>query len=144
MVRFEREPLGVQKSTADTKSAVILGCGLLAAPWIDSFKLHEERWKPKSLGLGYLLLGPLIVIFILGNLLILVLSWWPANVQQTLATKALTLPSYTGPIIGTSILAAGIVHWVWDIYILPRFGYFFDASEQVVGDNVVEVTYIVS
>src|SRR5436305_11251593 len=114
----------------ETKSAVLLGCGLLAAPWLDSFKLPEERWKPKSSSLGYLLLGPLLVIFILGNLLILVLCWWPANVQQTLATKALTLPSYTGPIIGTSVLAVGIVHWVWDIYILPWFGCFFSVSEQ--------------
>jgi hypothetical protein len=84
-------------------------------------------------------------MFMAGNLFILILCWWPANVQKTLATKAMTLPSYAGPIAGTSILAAGVAHWLWDIHILPRFGYNFRVDETVIPDsNIVEVIYIVS
>jgi hypothetical protein len=123
----------------------LLGCGLLAAPWIPAFRhTPEEKWKPQSSNLGYFLLVPLVVLFVAGNLFILILCWWPADVQKTLDTKALTLPSYAGPIAGTSILAAGVAHWLWDIHILPYFGYNFWVEETKMADNVVEVTYTVS
>lgn len=80
--------------------------------------------------LGWWLLAPLAVIYVLSNAFVLILSWFPANLQSVTRTKQQTLPYYTGPVAGLGIIAFGIMWWTWDTHILPFLGYHFEVKES--------------
>jgi len=108
---------------------VLLGVGLLCAPWIKSFQFNDKKWEPESSLLKWKLLAPLAVIYVLSNAFVLILSWFPANLQSITRTTEPTLPYYTGPVTGLGIIAFGIMWWGWDTHILPFFGYHFHVEE---------------
>lgn len=110
-------------------SLVFLGLGLLCAPWIRAFQFNGHSWKPKSSSLGWGLLAPLIVIYVLCNSLVLIFYWWPGNLEKATGTAHETLPYYIVPVTGLAIIAFGVLWWAWDYYILPLFGYHFSVNE---------------
>jgi hypothetical protein len=70
-----------------------------------------------------LLVFPLTTIYILANLGVFILSWFPANLQDAFPTAPKVVPSYAGPIAGMACFAAGAVCWLWDRHILSRLLY---------------------
>jgi hypothetical protein len=132
------------------ENTVFLGCALLCARWLPSFQDEPNGkvpWKPKSSSLGWWLLVPLTVIYILGNIFVLVVSWFPASFQVDLGTSHSTLSNYTGPIAGICVIGIGVLWWAWDTYIAEFFGYRFWTEEDpehessVFGSQVTLITY---
>jgi len=117
-------------SYSHTYIGILLGVGLLFEPWIKSFEAEGEKWKPQSSMLGWWLLAPLAVIYVLSNAFVLILSWFPANLQSITRTTQQTLPYYTGPVASLGIIAFGIMWWTWDTRILPYLGYHFRVEES--------------
>ncbi|OCL02043.1 amino acid transporter [Glonium stellatum] len=117
-------------SYVHTWISILLGVCLLAAPWISAFRFEDGPWKPQSSSWEWWLLAPLTVIYVASNAFVLILSWFPANLQTTLNTTAETLPYYTGPVTGLALIGFGIIWWTWDVYILRWFGYEFWAEED--------------
>jgi len=130
----------------------LLGCALLCASWLPSFQYDENGrspWEPQSSPLGWWLLAPLTVIYVLCNVFVLVVSWFPASLGVALGTTQPTLPYYTGPVAGLCVIGFGILWWAWDTYIAQAFGYLFWTTEnpahvsQKFGSPVTLITYYV-
>jgi len=116
---------------------VVLGLALLCAPKLKSFRLTNRNgelvnWFPQgsrpgssTLGISFYkwLIFPLAAIYICANLGVFILSWFPANLQDSFPTAPKVVPSYVGPIAGMSCFAAGAVCWLWDRQILSRLLY---------------------
>jgi hypothetical protein len=114
---------------------VLLGICLLFAPWISAFQFTEKdppdrAWKPQSSSWGWYLLTPLIFLYICLNSFILILTWFPENLQETTHTTTKNLPYYTGPVVGLSIIGFGFLWWSWDNLLLPWIGYEFWRVEE--------------
>ncbi|KAF2733876.1 hypothetical protein EJ04DRAFT_494500 [Polyplosphaeria fusca] len=124
---------------ARTFVGLLLGFGLLAAPWLKSFKYGSDPWRPHGSRLGLWTLIPLVLLYICGNFFVLVFSWWPSDVQKSLKTATTVLPSMTGPIIGTVFLIAGAVYWVWDLYILRWLGYTTEVLAETQEESELDV-----
>jgi hypothetical protein len=84
--------------------------GLLAAPWLQSFKSERQPWRPMGSRLGLKTIVPMTLFFILTNLFVLIFSWWPADLRKSLHTKLSIVPPITGPILGSVFLLAGAVY----------------------------------
>jgi hypothetical protein len=103
----------------------------LCAPWLTSFSDVGDygeivsRWKPKGSRLGFLVVYPLTVIYIVANIFVFIVSWFPASLKTSLHTNSRLITSYAGPTTGVIIYAAGALYWGWDLYILPILGYNF-------------------
>ncbi|KAH8658620.1 amino acid/polyamine transporter I [Tricladium varicosporioides] len=126
---------------ARTWIASLLGLGLLAAPWLKAWKKGDEPWKPRSSKLGYWSQMPLTTIFIVANAFVIVLCWFPANLQSTLKTKSPILPPVVGPAVGTSLFFVGAIYWLWDIKILPLLGYKFEANAERQEGHIVYMSF---
>jgi hypothetical protein len=70
------------------------------------------------------------MIYIASNAFVLIISWFPANLQETTHTTGATLPYFTGPVASIGIIVFGIVWWTWDSHILPALGYSFWTTED--------------
>lgn len=124
---------------------VVLGLGLLAAPYLNSFSSDGSPWKPQSSPLfGRWILYPLVVIYILANLFVIVVCWLPSDEQVTLHTKGFVLPSFAGPLVGTVFFVAGAVYWVWDLHILPALGLRMEVLAEYQVEFTVHLTFRVS
>ena len=129
----------------------MIGCALLAAPFLRAFQ-HKEgaRWAPQSsMMFGFWLLVPLTIIYVAANAFILILSFFPSNLQSLNSSSVPGLPWYTTPVAGMSIITFGILWWAWDRHILPALGYHFDTKEnkhysRKWKDNTLRVTFEVS
>jgi len=88
---------------------------------------HGASLKKKTA--KYLVYGQ-AVLYILSNLFIFVVSWFPASLQNTLHTKARVLPSFLGPLATMCCFAVGVLMWVWDLYIAPEFGYKVEVLQE--------------
>jgi hypothetical protein len=122
--------------------SVLIGSSLLCAPFLAAFNYPDgTKWKPRSSRLGFIKLVPLTVVYVLANIFIIVLSWYPTDMQHLLGSKAYILPSYTSPIIGTSVFAVGIIYWIWDRHFLPLIGYHFGREEEELKGGGVQVTF---
>ena len=109
---------------------VLLGCGLLCAPWLSCFKDNEGHdWKSQSSKFGYGLLAPLTTVYVCANAFVLVFSFFPPQTDGAPNTKGQIVSALAGPIAGHSILAFGAIWWTWDLQILPRIGYHFEATD---------------
>jgi hypothetical protein len=120
---------------------VVLGVALLCAPFLESFGLRRDgryvRWHPQGSRSGFWLVYPLAVIYILVNLGVFVLSWVPANLQDSFPTASKVVPSYAGPIAGVACIGAGAICWLWDRQILRRLLYeTVKTQEQIVGLDI--------
>ena len=108
---------------------VLLGCGLLCAPWLSCFKGKDgQPWKSESSRFGYGLLVPLTVAYVCANAFVLVFSFFPSQTKAVPNTKGQIITALAGPIAGHSIIAFGVIWWAWDRKILPRLGYHFKVS----------------
>jgi hypothetical protein len=76
------------------------------------------------------LLAPLVFLYICLNAFVLILTWFPANLQETTHTSTENLPYYTGPVVGLIIIGFGVLWWGWDNLILPWLGYEFWRVEE--------------
>ncbi|KAF2807212.1 uncharacterized protein BDZ99DRAFT_392515, partial [Mytilinidion resinicola] len=131
---------------ARTWVGLFLGVGLLAAPWLKAFRYGTQPWRPHGSRLGLWTLIPLVTLYTLGNLFVLVFSWWPSDVQKSLRTTSPIVPSVVGPILGTVFLVAGAAYWVWDRHILMWLGYTTEvmAERQDGSDLDVQMYFHVS
>jgi hypothetical protein len=81
-----------------------------------------------------------VVIYVSSNAFVLILSWFPANLQSTTHTTQATLPYYTGPVTALGIISFGIFWWTWDTHICPFLGYIFETREEwYTNENDLEV-----
>lgn len=109
----------------------MLGLGLLCAPKIKAFRMTErEKFKIQSSKLGYWLLCPLTIVYVVMNLAVIVLSWIPPDQGTMSHATQKTLPYFTGPVAALIILCFGVIWWSWDCHILPRLGYVFWPEEK--------------
>ena len=117
---------------------------MLAAPYLKSFEYDSRKWSPKgsSLGLWYLL--PLTVLYIVANLFVFVVDWFPASLQNTLHTKEHVVASWVGPTVGTSCFLAGAVYWLWDRHVLRFLGYEMEPLREWTEGLTVHITFEVS
>ena len=69
-------------------------------------------------------------IYVGANAFVLILSFVPANLPDTVSKNAPTLPWYTGPVAGLGVIAFGILWWAWDRHVLKRLGYHFWFNEN--------------
>jgi hypothetical protein len=122
---------------------VFLGLGLLAAPWLKSFRSDGRQWRPRGSRLGLKTIDPLTLLFVLVNLLVVILSWWPANLQKSLHTESPILPTIAGPIVGTVFLFTGAVYWFWDLHVLRWIGYTWKVEETEPDGGKVEMIFTV-
>ena len=129
----------LQTPTELINTLVLLGIGLLAAPWLKSFRYGTQPWRPRGSRLGLWTIIPLVTIFSVSNLFVLVFSWWPSDLQKSLKTKASIVPSVTGPILGTGFLVAGAVYWVWDLHILRWLGYTTEVMAETQDESELDV-----
>ncbi|KAI0130316.1 amino acid permease-domain-containing protein [Xylariales sp. AK1849] len=107
-----------------------LGSALLYAPVLESFMFDGTRWRPQSSRMmGKWLLFPLTVIFILSNLFVFVVSWFPPSYQDSLRLKTPALTNYTGPIASMSIYGAAVLYWIIDLIVLPTIGYSLEVKD---------------
>ena len=115
-----------------TEVLVIVGSALLFAVRLDSFKFEGKSWRPKGsrTKIGRFLVYPLTFIYVLANLFVFVVSWFPASLQNTLHTKARVVSSYVGPVVTICCFAAGAVYWLWDLYLAPVLGYRREALQE--------------
>jgi hypothetical protein len=137
---------------------VLIGCALLCAPWLDSFATTDEdgtvtaRWRPAGRPMGswrgssaYYVLYPLTVIYVVANLFVFVVAWFPPKLQDSLHTNSRIVTSYAGPTTGVLIYVAGALYWAWDTYVLPALGYKFEPlPEEQKADGTIEIRFKVS
>lgn len=118
----------------------MLGLGLLCAPKIKAFRMIErEKFQIQSSRLGFWLLGPLTIVYVVMNSAVIVLSWIPFDQGTMSHTTRKTLPYFTGPLAALIILCFGVLWWLWDCHILPRFGYVFWPEEKKEYDEGLRV-----
>ena len=117
---------------------------LLAAPYLKAFEYDGRRWSPKGSSLGRWYLFPLTGIYIVTNLFVFVVDWFPARLQNTLHTKARVVAPWVGPTVGTACFAAGAAYWLWDRHILRFFGYEMEPLQEHTEGLTVHITFEVS
>jgi hypothetical protein len=122
-------------------SAVVLGVALLSAPFLSSFSHNGKRWTPQGTKGGYWVVFPLTIIYILANLFVFVVSWFPASLQDTLHTKSRVTPSYVGPTVSMATFAAGAVYWLWDCHILRWLGYRLEPLQEYRDGLVIHMAF---
>jgi hypothetical protein len=118
---------------------VLLGIGLLAAPYLKAFRYGTQPWRPRGSHLGLWTLVPLVSIYVLGNLFMIVFSWWPADLQKSLRTTAPIVPSLIGPVLGTVFLIAGAFYWMWDLHVLRWLGYTTEIMAETQDESEMDV-----
>jgi amino acid transporter len=108
---------------------------LFAAIGIVVLKYHHKfrEWTPVVIRSFPVLYG-LAAFYVLFNLFIIVLLWWPPDKQGVIS-------SYVTPGVSTSLLAAGVVYWFVFAKVLPFFGYEIDDEPEELADGTVVVTY---
>jgi hypothetical protein len=57
----------------------------------------------------------LISFYILLNLFVIILMWWPS-------TEPVRIPSTTAPAIGTGVLGFGVLYWMVISKVMPTMG----------------------
>jgi hypothetical protein len=106
-----------------------------------------SHWKPRGSRLGLLLVYPLTVIYIVANLFVFIVSWFPADLQKPLYTNSPIITSYAGPTATVIIYAIGALYWGWDLHILRALGYDFKKLQEDVkvdGSGDIELKFDVS
>lgn len=121
--------------------AMVLGIALLAAPHLKSFEYEGQKWSPKGSSLGLWYLFPLTGIYIVANLFVFVVDWFPASLQNTLHTKERVVASWVGPTVGTACFAAGAAYWLWDRHILHFLGYDSEPLQERTEGLTVHITF---
>ncbi|CAN9439065.1 unnamed protein product [Alternaria alternata] len=124
---------------ARTFIGLLLGIGLLAGPYLKAFRYGTQPWKPRGSRLGLWTLVPLVSIYVLGNLFILVFSWWPSDLQKSMRAIAPVVPSLIGPALGTVFLVAGAFYWMWDLHVLRWLGYTTEVMAETQDESELEV-----
>lgn len=126
---------------ARTVVGIVLGIALVCAPFLSSFRHNGKRWTPQGTTGGYWLVVPLTVIYILANLFVFVVSWFPASLQDILNTKSRVTPSYVGPTVSMATFAVGAVYWFWDCHILRWLGYRLEPLQEYRDGLVVHMAF---
>jgi hypothetical protein len=106
--------------------AILLGLGLLRAPYLRVFRTATGRWYPQSTRLGLWIIVPFALLYTLANAFILILCWFPSDLGQ----REHILPTFVGPAVGTGLSVLGVVFWLFDLHLLPHFGYRMEAEER--------------
>jgi amino acid transporter len=92
----------------------------------------SRAWKPALF--RYPVLVTIVAVFVPFNLFVLVLSWWPPNVEKD-------IPSYVTPGVATGIIAFGLLYWVVFAKVLPALGYEVSSCPDELVDGSRIVTY---
>ncbi|KAK3356354.1 amino acid permease-domain-containing protein [Lasiosphaeria hispida] len=126
---------------ARTVLSILLGLGLLAAPWLKSFRSSEGDllWEPKSSRhLKGFLVFPLALLFVLINLFVLVLYWFPPQGQRDGGIATPITSNCIGP-VAMGIFGGAVLYWVWDRLVLPRLGCRMEIEDPDVVDDDFDV-----
>jgi amino acid transporter len=108
---------------------------LFAAIGIIILKYHHKfrEWTPAVIK-NFPILYALAAFYVLLNLFIIVLLWWPPDQQGVIS-------SYVTPGVSTALLGAGVVYWAIFAKVLPAVGYEIDDEPEELADGTVVVTY---
>jgi hypothetical protein len=115
-----------------TYFAVVLTLGILAAPWLSAFENRAtgQPWGTDKSIFGKLMIYTVAFIYLASNVMMFVMSWLPAEMQETLFSKGHIIPTYLGPLLGILYYVVGILLWVWDFYILPALGWKMEPLQE--------------
>jgi hypothetical protein len=119
----------------------LLGVALLFAPWLVAFSYDRQAWSPHGTRLGLWALYPYTIIYILANVFVFVVSWFPSSLQDTFHTKSPVVSSFVGPTVSVSFFAAGALYWLWDRKILKRLGYRLEVLAEHQEGVTVQMTF---
>ena len=102
------------------------------------------KWSPRASAFGLWDLVPLTVIYIVANLFIFIVNWFPASLQDSLHLTSRVVPSYAGPTVGTAVITAGGVYWIFDRHILRLLGYKMEPLQEYQEGLTVHLSFHVS
>jgi amino acid transporter len=111
--------------------AVFIAIGLATLRYHNKYR----EWKPAVIK-NFKLLYFLAAFYVVFNLFIIVLIWWPAP-----ANLKLTISSYVTPGVSTCLLAFGVLYWFCFAKVLPVLGYEIDDEPEELADGTRVVTY---
>ena len=142
-------PLDLAQTLIDKVQFVtaVIAAALLCAPWLPCFASESgEPWRPKSSSscVSRLLVFPFAAIYVLFNLFVFVVSWFPARMQSTMHTEARVVPPLVGPVIVITCFGAGAIYWLWDLHIAPMLGYRTEALQEAHNGLDVQMSFNVS
>ena len=123
---------------------MVLGIALLAAPRLQSFKYADQRWSPKGNRFGKRYIFPLTIVYIIANLFVFVVIWFPSSLQNMLHTRESVVAPWVGPLVGTACFATGAAFWMWDRYGLRLLGYELEPLQERIDGMTVHITFQVS
>ncbi len=109
--------------------AAFIAIGLATLRYHNKYR----EWVPtiiKNFKLLYFLAG----FYVLLNLFIIVLIWWPPDKQGV-------INSYITPGVSTSLLAFGVLYWFCFAKVLPTLGYEIDDEPEELADGTLVVTF---
>ena len=102
------------------------------------------KWTPRASAFGLWDLVPLTVIYIVANLFIFIVNWFPASLQDSLHLSSKVVPPYAGPTVGTAVIVAGAVYWIFDRRILRLLGYTMEPLQEYQDGLTVHLSFHVS
>ena len=87
------------------------------------------------------------LIYLVSNLFVFIVSWFPGDFQQivlSLQPNQQVVSSFVGPVIVSSCIVAGIIHWLCDLYVLPWLGYSVRPLQESREGLNIKITFGVS
>lgn len=112
---------------------IVVSMGVLALPHTQP---AFRDWRPQMF--SYRVLVGLVAVFVLLNLFVVVLSWWPA---PALVEARRHIPSIATPSVATAIIFFGILYWAVFAKLLPAVGYEVSSAPDELVDGSRVVTY---
>lgn len=111
---------------------VLITVALLAAPWLSAFQNRTtgKRWGEDKSLFARITLYAQASIYLTSSVMIFVVSWFPAKMQETPQTNELILPTYLGPLVVMLCYAVGVLLWGWDLHILPVLGWKMEPLQE--------------
>lgn len=119
---------------ARTIIAIYMGIVIIFAHRLPTFRspiAKDIPWTPQgsSSRIGKAMIYPLAIIYVLSNVFVFVVSWFPANLDRMFRNQVV-VSSYVGPAVVMACFGAGALYWVWDLHVLPYFGYTTDVLQE--------------
>lgn len=79
--------------------------------------------------MGKWLIFPLTIVFILSNLFIFIVAWFPSFQKNSPRLRSPVLTNYTGPIASMAIYGVAVLYWAIDLSVLPALGYSMEVKD---------------
>ena len=81
------------------------------------------------------------IIYLAPAIMIFIVSWLPARIQESQNSKGSVLPTYLGPLIVMLCYTVGILLWAWDLHILPVLGWKMEPLQEERNGLTIHMTF---